>query len=540
MQSKMTYDIVNAGPRNRFCVNGRIVHNSGAGPQFQNFPNSGPNVRCCEGCKRHFGAHLTMCPWCGTSEAFSDGVEWGPGPANDAIETMRTRSLDWIEFIWGDAFPVIAGSLRGMIVASPGHDLVCSDYNAIEAVGLAMLAGEQWRIDVFETHGKIYEMSASKITGTPFEEYLEYKKRTGQHHPDRKKLGKVAELACFAAGTLVFTNRGYVPIEAITVDDMLWDGEQWWASDGAVSKGARRTIGFDGIAVTETHPVYVGEGQWASVYGLCQSYELRDRAYQASRRPEDRRHYGGVETHHEWREEGAVEPVFDILNAGPRNRFTILTERGHLIVHNSGYQGWIGAWKAFGADAFFTDDQIKDNVLAWREASPMIVKLWEGLEKCAHFAVSNPGSRHTYRDTTWFAHGDALYCQLPSGRHLVYHRPVLEPSDRGNGLSLSFEGWNTNPKNGPIGWIRKRTWGGKLTENVVQAVCNDLLREATIRLEAAGYPVIMHVHDELICDVPEGFGSVEEMEAIMMARPSWAQNWPIKASGGWRGPRYGK
>ena len=84
------------------------------------------------------------------------------------------------------------------------------------------------------------------------------------------------------------------------------------------------------------------------------------------------------------------------------------------------------------------------------------------------------------------------------------------------------------------------TYGPRLTENYVQATANDLLRAATVNAEAEGYPIVLHVYDELAAEVPEGFGSIEGLEAIMMRPQTWTANWPIKASGGWRGKRYRK
>ena len=83
------------------------------------------------------------------------------------------------------------------------------------------------------------------------------------------------------------------------------------------------------------------------------------------------------------------------------------------------------------------------------------------------------------------------------------------------------------------------TYGGRLFENVVQAIAADIQAEAMVRLEAAGYPIVMHTHDEAVAEVPEGWGSVEEMETIMAQRPEWASWWPIKAAG-WRHRRYQK
>jgi DNA polymerase len=403
---------------------------AGNGPQPQNLPNSGPAVygpshdpaafKCCG---HWFGADRpgeVTCPWCGAQWPLdAKPQEWNADAAAEALTITATRSLPLVEMYFGNAVAAVAGCLRALFVAAPGHDLICSDYNAIEAVVLAALAGCQWRLDVFATHGKIYEASASAISGIPLADFLAYHKEHGAHHPLRKKLGKVAELA-------------------------------------------------------------------------------------------------------------------------------------------SGYQGWIGAWKAFGADEYFTDDEIKSHILAWRAASPEIVEFWGGqhrgkpwqagyraeyfgVEGAAIQAVLHPGETFAYRDVSYFMRGDALYCRLPSGRLLTYHHPRLTVSSRAEDeYALSFEGWNTNPKMGPIGWQVIWTYGGKLTENIVQAVARDILYDAKLRLREAGYRVVLHVHDEVVCEQPEGWGSVEEVERLMMVRPWWAPTWPIKASGGWRGKRYRK
>jgi DNA polymerase bacteriophage-type len=137
--------------------------------------------------------------------------------------------------------------------------------------------------------------------------------------------------------------------------------------------------------------------------------------------------------------------------------------------------------------------------------------------------------------------GDVLYCRVPSGGILTYHSPRIQPSpDAWRGLSVSYMGWNTNPKNGPPGWIRKGLYGGRATENVVQKVARDIQMHAINNLEAAGYPVVLHTYDEVVCEVLEGHGSIEELEAIMATLPDWAKGWPIKAAGGWRAKRYRK
>ena len=375
---------------------------AGMGAQPQNLPNSGPKVCKCSGCGTIRWAGLSRCLKCFSAE--STEAEWGIEAVEVALEAIASRDLATVEALWGDGTATVAGCLRGLFSAAPGHDLICSDYSAIEAVVLAELAGETWRQEVFRTHGKIYEMSAAKITGIPFEEFIRHKEETGNHHPMRKKVGKVAELA-------------------------------------------------------------------------------------------------------------------------------------------SGYQGGLGAWKQFGADAFMSDDEIKENVKAWRAASPSVVKFWYGLQDAATYAIQSPGQCYAYNGITYGVKDDVLYCKLLSGRMLTYHKPRLHPDRTPWGkdvLKITFEGWNSDSTKGPIGWMRRETYGGKLCENVVQATANDIMRHVMPPLERAGYPIVLHVHDEIISEVPQGRGSIEEFEKIMATLPGWCAHWPIKASGGWRGRRYRK
>ena len=170
---------------------------AGSGPQPQNLPNSGPAVDQCVSCDQYYtrsSAKTHVCPWCGMEQS-GDVEEWNINAVENALEVINTGSLECVEMFFGDAVNTVSGCLRSLFIAAPGHDLICSDYSAIEAVVLAELAGEAWRQQVFRTHGKIYEMSASKITGVPFEEFEKYKAETGNHHPLRKKIGKTAELA---------------------------------------------------------------------------------------------------------------------------------------------------------------------------------------------------------------------------------------------------------------------------------------------------------------------------------------------------------
>lgn len=397
---------------------------TGEGVQSTNLPKAGPDVYRCPSCKRWHGAHTMWCHWCNTVTVHGpkDAREWNPEAMFDALAAISYRSLDWLQALFGDAMLTIAGCLRGLFIASEGCEFVSSDFTAIEGVVIAALAGEQWRLDVFAGHGKIYEASAASSLGIPLAEILEHKEKTGQHHPARA-LGKYQELAC-------------------------------------------------------------------------------------------------------------------------------------------GFGGWINGWKAFKGPG--TDDEIKENILKWRDASPALVHLWGGqrgglghdrwerrmfgLEGMAILAVQNPGVAYpvhrldgTDSGITYLKHGDALYCRVPSGGLITYQRPRLQPAaEEWRGLALWYEGWNTNPKMGPVGWVDKPLYAGRAAENVTQKVARDKQMGAIARLQDNGYPIVMHTYDENVADVPRGFGSVEELEALMTTEDPWNVGWPIKAAGGWRGERYRK
>ena len=382
---------------------------AGRGAQPQNLPRGDTKVVKCVRCNEWAGAHTQRCWIC--KGAMEPG-KWGHGAALGALRSFRGRSVDAAENQWGGVLKAIAGCLRSMFVAGPGRTFICSDYRAIEAVVLAQLAGEEWRLEVFRTHGKIYEQSASKITGIPFEEYQAYRERTGEHHPTRQTIGKPAELA-------------------------------------------------------------------------------------------------------------------------------------------SGYGGGWRAWAHFGADEHLTEEEMKANVKLWRAASPhiagcwkrRITGIWKGLENAAMSAIENRGQAYAYRGITYHSDGRVLRCTLPSGRALTYHQPSVEPCIMpwgDPGKRIKFYGWNSNPKYGALGWRQLDTYGGRLTENVVQAVARDLLAHGMRNAARAGYRIVMHIHDEIVCEQTPGEGSVEDLEERMGDLPPWAQGWPVIAQGGWAGREYRK
>lgn len=411
---------VGAGDRLHDLFNYHGAHTgreTAADVQPQNLPNAGPNVAACTACGHHFGLTKSICPWCG-STATPKAVEWSAAAADDAILVTRDGSLPTLLRYFDAPTPILSACLRGVFQATPGYVMMGSDFSAIEGVGGAMLTQEAWRIEVFRTHGKIYEMAGAKMLHLPLEDVLRYKQENGTHHPIRKR-AKIGELA-------------------------------------------------------------------------------------------------------------------------------------------GGYGGGKGAWIAFGALEYFVDEEaIKDAVNAWRTDSPQFPLTWYAMHDAFVQALTNP-NRLIYpakRDRSGQIQGyvpdvsmqywpleDVLRMCLPSGRFMTYHRPRLEAEEYGR-PGLSFEGWNTNPKNGPYGWIRKRTFGGRLFENLVQAACRDLLTHAAVNVYRAGYEICLHVHDELCVEVPESHAATLDthmLEALMMDTPAWAKEWPVRAAGGWSGKRFQK
>lgn len=179
----------------------------------------------------------------------------------------------------------------------------------------------------------------------------------------------------------------------------------------------------------------------------------------------------------------------------------------------------------------------------WRADNPNIVTSWKQLENAAFQAVENFGQVHVYRKVryrTWYdANGNNwLLCQLPSGRVLFYFDPQIRTVKTNWGehkATVTCRTVDSVTKQ----WVRRPLYGGLLCENIVQAFCRDIMSEAQLRVEKAGYPVVIHVHDEIVSEVPEGFGSLQEFESIMGIVPSWATGLPITAKG-WSGKRFRK
>ena len=189
------------------------------------------------------------------------------------------------------------------------------------------------------------------------------------------------------------------------------------------------------------------------------------------------------------------------------------------------YGGSTGALVSMGAlDMGLTEDELPPLVAAWRKANPHMVQFWWDVDAAAIKAVTEKQKTKVGRIIFEYKSG-ILFITLPSGRKLSYVKPRMAVNKFGRD-GLTYEGISENKK-----WSRIETYGPKLVENIVQGTARDLLAEAMLRVEKKGYPIVMHCHDEIIAEVPEDSGSVDEMCEIMAVQPEWAEGLPLRADG---------
>lgn len=212
-------------------------------------------------------------------------------------------------------------------------------------------------------------------------------------------------------------------------------------------------------------------------------------------------------------------PIEEIDKASP------LRQKGKIAELALGYGGSVGALTSMGAlDMGLTEEELPQLVTQWRNANPHITRFWWDIDEAAIKAVK--GKCETAANKVRFnCTSGILFVTLPSGRKLSYIKPRIEVNKFGR-EGLTYEGIGENKK-----WMRIDTYGPKLTENIVQATSRDLLALAMLRLNEAGFDIVMHVHDEVVLEVPFGESSVNEICKIMSLAPDWAQDLPLRADG---------
>ena len=200
-----------------------------------------------------------------------------------------------------------------------------------------------------------------------------------------------------------------------------------------------------------------------------------------------------------------------------------------------GYQGGVNAWRKFEPERF-TDDEVQDFKKQWRASHPAINRFWHDIDRAAWAAVRNRGRVVPCGRIILKCAGIFLQLKLPSGRKLNYPLPRIEIEDQLHQSVVFADNAAGQFKDCRAG---NGAFGGTWTENVVSGIARDLLAQAMQRIEAAGYPIVLHVHDEIVAEVPIGFGGTKQFIELMTAIPDWASGLPIAANA-WNGPRYDK
>lgn len=221
-------------------------------------------------------------------------------------------------------------------------------------------------------------------------------------------------------------------------------------------------------------------------------------------------------------------------------------QAGKVSELSLGYQGGLGAFrqmeKGLGIKLGLTDDEVQEAKNGWRAAHPKIVSYWRDVEAAMMHAVQNPGAVVSAgargREVKYRVKGSFLWCLLPSGRALCYPYPEIKPiktpwDEMKDTVHYKTVDGTSNK------WVETHSYGGHAVENITQAICRDLLAAAIVRCEKAGYPVVLHVHDEVVSEMPIGTGDLKKFELLCAETPAWAAGLPVTAAG-WKGARYRK
>lgn len=307
---------------------------------------------------------------------------------NLARDITKAKDIGKLQVLFGSVSNTLSQLIRTAFIATQGNKLVDADFSSIEARIISWLAKENWRLEVFRTHGKIYEASASQMFNVPIE-----KIKKGNPEYALRQRGKVAELAL-------------------------------------------------------------------------------------------------------------------------------------------GYQGGTGALIAMGAlDMGIPEADLPDIVALWRNSNKRIVELWHAVERAAVNAIQcgDPTEINNVifaREIDKNNHMEFLTIRLPSKRKLYYTQPKLGVNQWGK-PSITYYGVNQTTKR----WSVLETYGGKLVENIVQAIARDCLALAIENLEANGFQIVFHVHDEVVIDCPADKANLNDVISLMTKPIAWAKDLPLNADG---------
>ena len=197
-------------------------------------------------------------------------------------------------------------------------------------------------------------------------------------------------------------------------------------------------------------------------------------------------------------------------------------QKGKQATLSCGYGGGVGALKAMGAK--MPEEEMQPLVDAWRSANPNIVAFWGALDRAARTVIRKKTSVRVGKLILYWQ-DDKMFMRLPSGRKLCYQSPHFTA----NRFGSDAIGYYAPSASGQM--VVQETFGGKLAENATQAIARDILANALMTLEAHGYPVVFHIHDEAVIEMPIGEVSLEEACQLMAIAPDWAEGLPLRADG---------
>ena len=212
-------------------------------------------------------------------------------------------------------------------------------------------------------------------------------------------------------------------------------------------------------------------------------------------------------------------PQESIVKGNPNYEYR---QKGKQATLSCGYGGGVGALKAMGAK--MPEEEMQPLVDAWRAANPNIVAFWSALDRAARTVIRKKTSARVGKVTLYWQ-DDKMFMRLPSGRNLCYQSPHFTENRFGSD-AIGYYAPNAAGQ-----MVVQETFGGKLAENATQAIARDILAHALLTLEKNGYPVIFHVHDEAVIEMPIGQGSLEEACRLMAIAPDWAKELPLRADG---------
>ena len=207
-----------------------------------------------------------------------------------------------------------------------------------------------------------------------------------------------------------------------------------------------------------------------------------------------------------------------------------LRQRGKVAELALGYGGSIGAIKQMDGSGAIPEEEISSIVQKWRAESPRIVQMWRACQNTACSVILGETSKKTIRalqGLTFYrgmvAGTAVLFIQLPSGRSIAYWDPQVIDTDMGPRITYMAQNQTTRK------WERTETYGGKLTENIVQSIARDCLAEKMVRMDKQGFDIVFHVHDEIVLDVPRSDKAAADVIDAIMGEPiDWAPGLPLK------------